>query len=193
MKQHLITSIVLSSMAMLMLFSCNEETYIPKPQGYFRVALPEPNYQTLNEACPYQFEYSENTQLNHPKPDSFCWLDIRYPKYKATVHLTYKAIDQSNLESHSEDARTFAMKHVVKANDIEELTIYDSESKVYGAIYDFEGAVASNFQFYLTDSVQHFLRGALYFEVEPNQDSLRPIETYVEKDIMHLIESFEWK
>ena len=44
-----------------------------------------------------------------------------------------------------------------------------------------------------TDSVKHYLRGALYFNVEPNKDSLAPVLQFVKEDINVLIESFNWK
>ena len=52
---------------------------------------------------------------------------------------------------------------------------------------------ASPFQFYLTDSVDHFVRGALYFNVVPNNDSLAPVIDYLKDDMRHMIETFEWK
>jgi gliding motility-associated lipoprotein GldD len=64
---------------------------------------------------------------------------------------------------------------------------------VHGLIYDVEGNAASSVQFYVTDMEQHYLRGALYFNVKPNVDSMAPIINFVSKDMTHMIESFEWK
>lgn len=48
-------------------------------------------------------------------------------------------------------------------------------------------------QFYLTDSVSHFLRGALYISEVPNYDSLRPVIKYLSEDVLKMIGSTEWK
>ena len=55
------------------------------------------------------------------------------------------------------------------------------------------GNAASPLQFYLTDSIHHFVNGALYFEVQPNYDSILPAVKFIEKDIKHLMETLEWK
>jgi len=86
-----------------------------------------------------------------------------------------------------------AFKHTVKAFDIEQNTISFPEKKVYGLVYIIEGNAASAYQFHLTDSTNHFVRGSLYFNNVPNQDSIQPVLEYIEKDIHHLFETFEWK
>jgi hypothetical protein len=45
----------------------------------------------------------------------------------------------------------------------------------------------------MTDSSRHFLRGALYFNTRVNNDSLAPAIEYMKKDIMHLINTMDWK
>lgn len=84
------------------------------------------------------------------------------------------------------------MKHLVKANDISERQFKNEEAKVYGLIYDFEGNTASNYQFFLTDSSTHFFRGAMYFNMPPNADSLEPVIDFIKGDLQRLIESFRW-
>jgi gliding motility-associated lipoprotein GldD len=84
-------------------------------------------------------------------------------------------------------------KHTVKAENIAEIPYENAEQKVYGILYELTGNTASPVQFVLTDSNKNFFRGALYFENVPNKDSIAPIVQYVQKDIVRLIESFEWK
>jgi gliding motility-associated lipoprotein GldD len=55
------------------------------------------------------------------------------------------------------------------------------------------GNAASQSQFYLTDSTQHFITGSLYFYARPNFDSILPAANYLEKDIKRIMESLEWK
>ena len=92
-----------------------------------------------------------------------------------------------------EDSRTLAFKHTVKANDIEQKIINHPSKKVYGLIYLIEGDAASSYQFHLTDSSDHFIRGSLYFNNIPNQDSIQPVLDFVKEDISNIIETFEWK
>lgn len=176
--------------------SCEEDTYIPKPQGFHRLDFSEHIYQKMeSDSCPFTFEYGSLAQIVpvESKNGQKCWFNLAYPELKAKVHFSYYQTDNTKVEQLIEDSRKLAMKHLVKADDYEESTIYDSDLKVYGAIYDFQGSTASNYQFYLTDSLNNFIRGALYFEVHPNADSLAPAEKYIEKELFHLVSTFEWR
>jgi len=176
--------------------ACKEE-YTPKPKAYPRLVLPEAVYSSTEKSgwdCPYSFEYSTQSVITvDPRyQDSTCWYNIYYPKHRATIHLTYTSL-QNDLAKHIEETRKLAMKHIGKASQIDELLIERPEEKVYGLVYDFRGETASDLQFFLTDSTTHFLRGALYFNVSPNKDSLGPVINYVEKDIRHLIDHVQWR
>ncbi len=181
---------------LVMLASCEKE-YSPKPRAYPRIALPVAEYSTPDTNywnCPYIFELSDQSALTvDPRyQDSTCWYNLYYPELRATVHLTYTALN-NNLSKHIEQNRKLAMKHIVKAVGIPEFIVEHEERRVYGIIYDFKGETASDMQFFLTDSTDHFLRGALYFSTNPNKDSLAPAIDYVKQDIRHLIDSFHWQ
>jgi gliding motility-associated lipoprotein GldD len=60
-------------------------------------------------------------------------------------------------------------------------------------VYEVEGDAATPVQFYVTDNKQHFLRGAVYFSVKPNYDSILPAAHYLKKDVLVLMESLKWK
>jgi len=93
-----------------------------------------------------------------------------------------------------EDSRKLAYQHSVKAEAINEKLVKRDTAKVFGLLYDIEGLnTASSVQFFLTDSTNHFLRGALYFNLVPRNDSLSPVIKFIKKDITHLIETFKWK
>ncbi len=192
---------MLSRFVFAMLFivglsACDSHDYIPKPRGYARVDFPEHSYARIgNENCAFSFEKSvlsiyDNVQA--PEGES-CWFNIVYPGQKAKIHFSYLKITPGNLPVYVEDARKLALKHLVKADDFEENVVIDDAARVYGVIYDFKGSTASNLQFYLTDSLNHFIRGSLYFEVTPNADSLSPSEKYIEEEVMHLINTFTWQ
>lgn len=177
-----------------LLISCEEEVYTPKPFGYNRVDYGGHEYRTAQlPGCPYTLELGKGARIeiadaNNIKP---CWYNIAYPAQQAKIHLSYFPIEKK-IDMYIDDARKLAMKHLVKADNYEEYYINDTVSKVYGVVYDFEGRSASNMQFYLTDSVNHFVRGALYFEVVPNADSLAPAEKFIEEEIQQLVGSLQW-
>jgi gliding motility-associated lipoprotein GldD len=65
---------------------------------------------------------------------------------------------------------------------------------VHGIIFEVEGTgTASAYQFFATDSTNHFLRGALYFMARPNSDSLKPVVAHLEKDIEHILTTLKWR
>ena len=183
---------VLSCFLFLLLSGCSE--YIPKPRGYFRIDLPEKTYETFNEpAYPYAFEYANIAKVV-PKGgnrDSF-WIDIVYPQFDARIYGSYKKIE-NNFREVSEDSRSFVYKHTIKADAITEQSYIDEERKVYGILYELKGNTASGIQFILTDSIHNFFRGALYFNVSPNKDSIAPVSAFIREDIIRLIETLEWK
>lgn len=177
-----------------LMFSCKQD-YTPKPHGYFRIEFKEKSYHRLDsDAFPYNFDvpvYSkiaiDNDRLAEPY-----WINIKIPDHKAELHISYKKVDK-NLPQLFEDSRKLAYKHTIKAEAINERIVINKARKIYGTIYEIEGNAASPLQFYLTDSTRNFLRGALYIREIPNIDSLRPVIDYLKPDVIHLIETTEWK
>ena len=43
------------------------------------------------------------------------------------------------------------------------------------------------------DGTKNFVRGALYFNVTPNKDSLAPVLKFINHDIVHMMETFKWE
>lgn len=181
-------------MFVLIFTSCNE-SYAPKPRGYFRIDFPEKNYRLFDSAFPYRFEYPVYAKLyaDSSKLAEPYWINIVYPEFHATLHLSYKKIDK-NLATYLNDARTLVNKHIPKANAITQQEYSDPKRRVYGLIYNIRGSdAASSYQFYLTDSTSSFVRGALYFNMVPNNDSLAPVIDFLTADMEHLIGTFNWK
>ena len=188
------TSFVLCVLLLITLLMSCRKNYTPKPYGYYRIDFPEKEYIIFDSTCPYIFEYpvygkiiSRDESLTEP-----CWINISFQDYKGKLHLSYKEVDH-NLDQLTEDSRTLAYKHAIKADAIDEKTYFNSKHSVYGILYEIKGNAASSVQFFMTDSTRHFLRGALYFDTRPNKDSLAPVIEFFEKDILHIIETLEWK
>jgi len=176
------------------LFSSCESDYTPKPKGYFRIELPEKEYTQWNDRkCPFQFEvpvYSAMVAYRDSISEP-CWKYLRMPGFNAELFLSYKSVD-GNLLSFIEDTRQLAYKHAVKADAIDEVFVQVPSQKVYGIVYDIGGSAASSIQFFITDSTNHFLRGALYFNARPQPDSLAPVIKFVRSDVMQLIKTTKW-
>jgi len=177
--------------------SCNDNSYTPKPRGYFRIALPEKQYRLLDSIYPYIFEYPVYARIT---PDLLAlqetnWINVDFPQFRGRIHVSYKEVTSREiLLKYFEDARTLALKHIPKSSGIEQITLGLPENRVYGLIYNIKGVgAASPFQFYATDSTKHFLRGALYFDAIPNSDSLMPVIEFVKRDIEHMILTLKWK
>ena len=169
-------------------FAC-ETNWLPKPPGYNRIDLPRHEYKQLEEGYPYQFDFSTQSQV---EADSFNlsekeWINLNYKKLGAKVHLTYKKIDQNtDFQVLSNDAFNLTAKHQIKAYGIEEVVILTPNG--YSAVVaELTGEVPTQFQFFVTDSTTHFLRGALYFNTALKNDSLAPIIEYIKIDLAHLI------
>ena len=176
--------------------SCGEEERpLPKPKGYFRIDLPEKNYVKVDTLERYAFETPEYAVItNDPlSPGEKNWINVEMPQFKASIHLTHKVVN-NNLGEYLEDVHTMLTKHLQKANGMNDSLIVNPEQRVYGMLIEMDGkGVATPLQFYLTDSTANFVRGALYFNFVPNNDSMQPVIDYLRQDIDRMINTFEWK
>jgi len=178
-----------------------KEKQTPKPRGFFRIGLPEKKYQPLPDQFPYQFHIPEyvNVTPDHQNPDQPWWINLEIPENKAEVHISYYSLfnqakpTREMLAEFMEETRELAYKHSIKANAIQERVFINPDDDVFGIVYHIEGNAASPVQFFLTDSTRHFLRGALYIRATPDIDSLKPVIDFLERDVVHLIETFKWK
>jgi gliding motility-associated lipoprotein GldD len=175
------------------LFSCRNQM-VPKPIGHFRIGFPAKSYRLYDTTCPFVFEYPVygNISYNVGKISEPCWFNIEFPGYRAKIHVSYKQI-HGNLETILNDSHEFAYSHSIKADAINELEWSYPEKRVYGILFDIKGNAASSVQFIATDSIHNFLRGALYFTAQPNEDSLAPVIKFFREDIVHMVETLKWK
>jgi len=194
MRSMVAATLLMLLSGILLLPSCRHD-YMPKPRGYFRITLPEKSYRTFDSTCPFRFEYpvyARITKDDHPLAEP-CWMNVEFPAFRGKLHLSYKTIN-GNLPQYLEDTRSLAMKHIPRADAIKNELICFPDRKVFGMTYQIAGSgAASPLQFFLTDSCRHFLRGALYFNAVPNNDSLGPVLDFINADIDIMISSFEWK
>ncbi|MET4142923.1 gliding motility lipoprotein GldD [Pedobacter sp. UYP1] len=174
----------------------SNETYTPKPRGYFQIKFPKKEYLTYDDGCPFTFDYPKYTKIeaDQERGAGNCWSNLHFTQFNARIHLTYYNVSsKKEYEGLVEDARTLAFKHTVKANAIDQKLINFPDRKVYGIYYAIDGNTASSVQFFLTDSAKHYFRGALYFNERPQYDSVAPVVTFIKKDIDRMIDTFRWK
>lgn len=179
-----------------------EKTFVPKPRGYHRIDLKPHEYQPLMEIHPYIFNYSKHAEIKkHVSSISEeHWIDIVYPEHRAVIQLTYKALKGKKIDLKNKDFLTeliddsykLTSKHQIKAYAIDENIIKTPSGKT-ATIFELEGDVPSQFQFYITDTTNHFLRGALYFRTSTKNDSLAPVIEYIKTDIVQMLNSLEWR
>jgi gliding motility-associated lipoprotein GldD len=192
-KAKLKTWSLLAFMAVV-ITSCVDDA-LPKPTGYFRIDLPQKEYRSINDSVPFPFlfELPQYGAINLKRTeDSPNFFNVDFPRYGARIHFSYIKVD-SNFNRLLEESRRLAYEHTVKAQEINEELIINEAAHVYGTYYSIKGNAASSDQFFMTDSSNHFVRGALYFNVAPNPDSLGPVHDFLQQDIVHLIETFKWK
>ena len=187
-------SLILALAFILFSGGCRQD-YSPKPRGYFRIDFPEKEYVKFDTNYPYSFEYPVYAEIitdNRPTSDPY-WINIDFPEYHGRIHISYKPVNK-NLDEYLEDSRTFVVKHIPKADAIDDSLIFRPDDRVFGLIYYIEGSqAASACQFFVTDSSSRFLRGALYFDVSPNNDSLAPVIEFIREDIRHMLKTFHWR
>lgn len=179
--------------------ACNSD-YPYRPRGYFKIELPQKSYQKFEKAgFPYTFEYPtyaqivQDTLFFEQKTENPYWINVDLPQFGGRIHLSYKDIRRNNFDSLVNDAFTLSYKqHTYKASAIEPepFTTPNGSSGVY---FNLKGNTATANQFFITDSTKHFLRGALYFSATPNEDSLRPVNAFLQKDVEHLINTLQWQ
>jgi gliding motility-associated lipoprotein GldD len=177
--------------------ACSSEAeFTPKPKGYNRIDLPAHAYRELAPGHPYTFEYSKYAKVLRDssylaQPD---WLNVYYPQLHANVQITYTNVvrDRKLYNKMMEDARKLTGKHQIKATSIEE-KILRTPNGLRASVFELEGEVPSQFQFYTTDSTKHFFRAALYFRTATDNDSLAPVIEYVKYDMIRMLNSLQYK
>ena len=176
-------------LVLMMNMSCKEDV-LPKPKAGLRLEYPKPSYTTISADCPFQFEISDFSQIRIE--ENKCWVNLGYKNLKASVNMTYRPV-KNNLKELFIEAEKLTFNHTIKADGISSTPYSNSERKVYGSMFDVSGNAASPIQFHMTDSSRHFITGAVYFNVQPNYDSIQPAIKYIRDDMVHLIETLEWK
>lgn len=187
MKKIINSSLILGFISLL-LISCNKEIK-PKPDGFLSLEYPEAKYQTNKESKAFTFDQNQISFIENENNNAF---KIQYPELKATIYINYKPVE-NNLNNLLKDAQKLTYDHTIKADAITEQLYINPEKRIYGMLYEVEGNAATNVQFYVTDSISHFIVGSAYFYAKPNYDSILPAAAYIKDDMRRIMESISWK
>ncbi len=183
-------NIVFCLAAMAVFFTACKEDVLPKPAAQLRLDYDRKGYGIFNDAsCPFSFEMNNEAVIKEKKG---CNMTIDYPRMKATIYISYKPVN-GNLKLLLRDAQKLTYEHVIKADNITEQPFLSPGHKAYGMFYQVDGNAATNSQFYVTDSISHFVDGSVYFYAKPNFDSVMPAVDYVKNDMRRIMETIEWK
>jgi gliding motility-associated lipoprotein GldD len=183
---------------LICLVSCNSD-YTLRQRGYFRIDFPEHAYQEYDApGSPYSFEYPvyakiiKDTTFFESKPENDYWINIDFPQFSGKIYISYKEVRKNNFDSLVADAFKMTYKHTSKATEIRD-SLMHTPLGLSGVFFQVGGNAATAKQFFVTDSVKHFVRGALYFDASPNADSLGVVNSFLEEDMKHLINTLRLK
>jgi gliding motility-associated lipoprotein GldD len=178
--------------------ACNSD-YTPKQKGYFRIDFPKHEYTTFDRPeYPYTFEYpvyaavKKDTSIFSDDAENGYWINIEFPRLNGMIYISYKEIGKTDFQKLVNDAFQMTYKHTSKASEISD-SLMRTPMGLTGMFFRVGGNAATALQFYVTDSVKHFLRGSLYFGATPNEDSLSVVNDFVQEDMKHLINTLRWK
>lgn len=200
------------------LFSGCNSTYTSKKRGYYKIDFPERKYVSFEKnGFPYSFEYPvyaqviRDTTFFDSNPENPYWINIDFPQFGGRIFLSYKIIggkavykvkqangqykDSTGINSFDkmvDDAFKLTNKNESIASSIKDSLIH-TQNNISGVFFSVGGNAATARQFFLSDTTKNFFRGALYFDVTPNADSLRPVLDFLQTDIEHLINTFKWR
>lgn len=187
---------------LLLLFSCGQEaSFTPKPRIYPKVIYPEKTYQDFEAStCPFTLTIPEYFSFIKDSTNSIhnnefdCWYDLYTDSLNAYIHLSYLSFkDRKEFDKLVNDAFELVDKHNIKASYRDEYQVTTKNKNVTGLVFEIDGPVATPYQFFMTDSTKHFLRGSLYFKAQVNRDSIEPVYKFLKQDVETLIHSLQWK
>jgi gliding motility-associated lipoprotein GldD len=208
--------IIVPGILMALISSCNSN-YVPRPKGYFRISLPEHLYQKFEKpGFPYSFELPvyanvvQDSTYFDEQPENPYWINIDFPQFQGKIYISYveiggksrfkvrgpkgEYIDSIGINTFDRllsSSYNLTFKHSLKASSIDD-SVFRTRNGVEGIFFKIGGNAATANQFLVTDSVKHFLRGALYFDATPNEDSLGIVNQFLQQDMKHMINTLKW-
>ncbi len=212
-----LSGLISLAVILTMAVSCNSN-YTQRPRGYYKINFPAHSYQVFEKAgYPYRFEYPsyasivQDSSFFDEQPENPYWLNIDFPQFHGKIYISYikvggssrykvrdakgnyiDSIGTNSFDNLIRSSYALTYKHTYKASSIKD-SAFTTRNHVAGIYFNIEGNAATANQFLVTDTVQHFMRGALYFDATPNADSLGIVNQFLQQDMKHLINSLSWR
>ena len=175
----------------VLMVSCSKQG-TPRPEGYFRIDNYPACYHTDTIGRVTLQVNDSARSIVPPQPSgNASWLNIAYPRYRATIYLSYIPLSH-NLEQLMAESIELVYRQNINTDRVEAIAYEDSEAQLFATLYTLSAQSATPVQFIATDSIHYLLRGALYFDTPVKADSVAPSLEYIENDIMHMIESITY-
>ena len=171
-----------------LLTSCRNES-TPRPTGYFRIDSYPAQYSPV-QLGNISLHINDSAKRIIPEATTdkgVHWLNIVYPRYNATLYLSYIPLEE-NLDRLMGESIELVYRQNVNTEQVEAIAYEDYDAHLYATLFTLSAESATPIQFIATDSTQYLLRGALYYDNPVKSDSVAPSLQYLEEDIMHLIE-----
>ncbi|MEM6343030.1 MAG: hypothetical protein AAF927_04085 [Bacteroidota bacterium] len=188
--------LAIATVLMLTFVACTSYEPYARPYGFPRIEVPGPAERSYtnfsNQSCPFTFEYPVGGTITRDLKDS-CWVDIQFPDYNLTWHITYRDVDDNRSRaSHFEDYRRLVYKHSKKATQITEAEIKGPNG--YGILFELYGTVGTPAQIFYSDSSgQQIAMLSFYYRTAEKNDSLQPLTDYMKEELQHMVQTVQWK
>ena len=186
-------NIICSLYFLFTFFSCDNNSNLPKQDAYLRIEFNEPNYLTHKiENLKINFLY--NAGSSSLESNSTRTINLDYKKLGMSLDLSFDKLDhETELTNYLRDFNLLLDTHTKRSNGFLIKEFENRNYSTYGKIYEFRGDVASPIQFFLTDSIDNFIRGSLNMTVKSKYDSIYPSVQYIKNDILVFFESINLK
>ena len=178
---------------LILLVFCGCTEYYPKPKGFLRVDASE-NYALVDSFSFARFETAADARiLPEKKENGEAWVTIRYPLYHAELYGTYHSFSGKEELAGLGDDFYRLLERNVRDEKVYYARFEDTLRAAYGYLYWSDAPIPSPVQFFVTDSVCRFFRGAVYFSDSLSHEMSVPYAQFFSDEMMRLIETFSWR
>lgn len=185
--------IVIANMAILLSHCATSDFVIPKPRAYFRIEPYDTVYREFDK-LPLTLMVNDSAQCtlvnDSAKASGSEWINIYYPRYKATLYCSYLPVTRKSLRKHIDNRMQRIILNAgqeIPRNIIFEDTIRNMSASVYFT----SSESISPLQFIATDSTSYLFSGALYFNDKVKEDSISPVIGYITDDVIYMLQTIK--
>lgn len=185
--------IVIANMAILLSHCATSDFVIPKPKAYFKIEPYDTAYKQFDK-LPLTLMVNDSAKCSlvndSTKANGSEWINIYYPRYKATLFCSYLPITKESLQKHIDNR----MQRIILNAGQEiprNIVFQDTIRKMSASVYFTSSESISPLQFIATDSTSYLFSGALYFNDKVKGDSISPVIDYITDDVMHMLQTIK--